>query len=94
MTRLAYENKLRARGYQLLGKGLYSNVFAAPKSDKVIKVADMDEWPRYILWATKNGYAGNFAPKVYSLKFHDGYYVATMERLVATIQDIRNEEKY
>lgn len=88
MQKIEYENKLRARGYQLIGSGLYSNVFATPKADKVVKVGDMDEWPAYILWATKSGYAGTFAPKVFSLKFHDNYYVALMERLVCTIAHI------
>lgn len=88
MRKIEYENKLRARGYQLIGSGLYSNVFATPKADKVVKVGDMDEWPAYILWATKCGFAGTFAPKVFSLKFHDNYYVALMERLVCTIGNI------
>jgi hypothetical protein len=88
MKKCEYENKLRARGYQLIGSGLYSNVFAAPNSDKVIKVGDYDEWPSYIQWATQKGYAGTFAPKVFSLKFHDCYYVALMERLVCTISQL------
>lgn len=94
MNREQYENKLRASGCELLGSGLYSNVFAVPKSNKVIKVAEMDRWPEYILWATQNGYAGTFAPKVESLKFRDGYYIAVMERLVCSISDIRREFGY
>jgi hypothetical protein len=89
-----YENKLRVRGCELLGSGLYSNVFSVPgKPDRAIKVAYMDVWPEYIKWATENGHAGGFAPKVYSLKFYDDYYVAVMERLVCTIGNIRYDFK-
>ena len=85
-----YENKLRARGCHLLGHGLYSNVFSVPnKPDIVIKVGEMDIWPDYVKWSIENGHAGKFAPKVYSLKFHDGYYVAIVERLVCTIQELK-----
>jgi len=87
MPRIQYENSLRARGFEVIGKGLYANVFAKPNSDKVVKVAAWDNWPTYIKWATKNGYAGKFAPKVENLKFYDDFYVATMERLVGTIND-------
>jgi len=87
MSRIQYENSLRAKGFEDIGKGLYANVFAKPNSDKVVKVARLDSWPTYIKWATAKGYAGKFAPKVYNLKFHDDFYVATMERLVGTIHD-------
>jgi hypothetical protein len=88
MQRDQYENMLRHLGCEKIGSGLYSNVFAFPGSDKVIKVADYDRWPEYILWSTKNGHAGKFAPKVYALKFKSDYYVAIMERLVCTIAEI------
>jgi len=95
MQRSEYENKLRALNFEHLGKGMYANVFAIPNTDKVIKVASNDAWPDYIKWATKNGYAGKFAPKVYSLKFHDGWYVAIMERLVDTMKNFRvSSEQY
>jgi|SRR5882724_4524028 len=87
MSRIQYENSLRAKGFEDIGKGVYANVFAKPNSDKVVKVANLDSWPTYIKWATENGYAGKFAPKVDSLKFHDDFYVATMERLVGTMHD-------
>src|SRR6266446_8859484 len=87
MPRTQYENNLRAKGFENIGHGLYANVFAKPNSDKVIKVAALDSWPTYIKWATEKGYAGKFAPRVDNLKFHDGFYVATMERLVGTIHD-------
>jgi hypothetical protein len=95
MQRIEYENKLRALNFEHLGKGLYANVFAIPNTDKVIKVASNDAWPDYIKWSTENGYAGTFAPKVYSLKFQDGWYVAIMERLVETMKEFDlNSDQY
>jgi hypothetical protein len=90
MDREQYENKLAALGATKVGGGLFANVFAIPGTDKVIKVARYDNWPTYIKWATQNGHAGKFAPKVYSLKFYDDFYVAVMERLVATIGQIKD----
>lgn len=99
MHKVTYENKLNAAGFEKIGSGLYSNVFAKPNSDKVIKVGRIgDDWPAYIKWATENGYAGNFAPKVFDLKFRKDYYIAVMERLVATmrefIDDGENTDQY
>lgn len=82
-----YENKLARLGLPELGHGLYSKVFAIPNTDKVIKVGARDQWPDFAKWATENGYAGTFAPKVFSLKFKEGYYIAVMERLVDTIAE-------
>jgi len=87
MQQVQYENKLRAKGFNSIGKGLYANVFAKDNSDKAVKVARLDSWPSYIKWATENGFAGTFAPKVESLKFYDGFYVAVMERLVGTLKE-------
>lgn len=85
----AYEYHLRKRGFVKIGGGLYAEVYAKPGSDKCIKVArSSDAWPEYVEWATLEQYAGVYAPKVYSLKFHNGFYVALMERLVCTIADI------
>jgi hypothetical protein len=86
MQQIEYANKLQKLGFELVGKGLYANVFAIPNTDKVIKVASLDGWPEYIRWSTKNGYAGKFAPKVDSLKFYESFYVAVMERLVDTMR--------
>ncbi len=94
LTKCEYENKLAGLGCQVIGNGLYANVFSVPhRSDLAIKVAGCDPWPDYIRWATKAGYAGKFAPKVYSLKFHSDYYVAIMERLVCTVREIRFTDK-
>ncbi len=57
----------------------------------MIKVGGCDEWPTYIKWAIQNGHSGKFAPKVYSLKFHDEFYVAIVERLVCTINQMIGE---
>jgi len=89
VTQNTYCAALEKRGYTKLGGGIYSEVYAKGNSDRVIKVGRAgDSWPDYIEWATINGYAGKFAPKVYSLKFHDLFYVAVMERLVVTIDQL------
>ena len=93
MQQIEYQANLVARGCEKLGSGCYGAVYSIPGTDKVIKVGSQDQWPDYIVWATRNGYAGNFAPKVYSLKFksfegHE-YYVAIMERLVCTIGQMK-----
>jgi hypothetical protein len=87
MTKGQFETKLEDKGFPVIGKGMYAKVFAIPNTDKAIKVAYLDAWPKYIEWSTKNGHAGKFAPKVESLKFFDGFYVAVMEKLVATISE-------
>ena len=92
MTKEQYETRLEDYGAKKIGKGLYANIFSIPKTDKVVKVAGLDQWPVYIKWATENGYAGKFAPKVTSLKFFDDYYVAVMERLVATYSEYRTSK--
>ena len=84
----AYCAALEKRGYVKLGGGLYSVVYAI-NADFAIKVGHNDNWPNYIEWATQAGFAGTFAPKVYSLKFHRGFYVAIMERLACTMADLR-----
>lgn len=84
-----YHAWLLKHGFECIGGGVFSKVYAKPGSDRCIKVAKAeDAWPAYILWAMRKRYTGTFAPKVYSLKFHHGYYVAVMERLVCTLQDI------
>ncbi len=91
----AYISKLYKRGFHKVGSGLFAVVLAKPGSDRVIKVAlASDMWPEYVEWATLNAYAGKFAPKVYSLKFHNGFYVAVMERLVCTLQELEKENNY
>jgi hypothetical protein len=89
-------DKLQARGYQVLGRGCFSTVLAKPGSEKVIKVnTQADNWPDFVLWAAKAGYAGTFAPRLFSLRYINGvqqeFYVAVVERLDATVRDTRND---
>lgn len=81
-------DKLQKKGYKQLGSGHYSTVLAHPKcSDKVIKVTrHQDNWIDYVKWASEKGYAGKFAPKVYSWKkFPGGWSWAVMERMEHTL---------
>lgn len=99
-----FENALRLRGWSLVGSGYYSRVLINDKyPDRAIKILnkpETDGWLPYVDWATKNGYAGKLAPKVYSYKLFKGktnirknYYddpsslfgVAVMERLDKTL---------
>jgi hypothetical protein len=77
--------RLQKRGFEVLGSGCYSTVLAKPGSDRVIKVnRNTDNWIDYVQWAAKAGYAGNYAPKVYSWKRHDSWAVAVVERMKET----------
>jgi hypothetical protein len=74
--------RLQKRGFVVLGSGCYSTVLAKPGSERVIKVnRNTDNWIDYVSWAAKAGYAGGFAPKVYSWKRHEGWAVAIVERM-------------
>src|SRR5882672_10391646 len=67
----AYISWLEKKGFKRLGAGAYSTVLGKDGSDKVIKVSrSLDNWIDYIQWSAANGYAGNFAPRVYSWKRH------------------------
>jgi hypothetical protein len=64
-----FRKALEKRGFVKLGEGHYSAVYGKPGYDRVIKVSrTLDNWIDYVAWASKNGFAGNFAPKVYSWK--------------------------
>jgi len=79
---------LEKKGFKVLGAGHYSTVLAHPKcSDKVIKVTRTpDNWIDYVKWAAEKGYAGGFAPRVYSWKkFPSGWSWAVMERMERTL---------
>lgn len=87
--------RLKRRGFVEIGDGCFSTVLAKPGSDRVIKVcryARSDAWPEYVVWAAQHGYAGNLAPRVYSLHRIEGerggFYVAVIERLEAEICQI------
>jgi hypothetical protein len=65
----AFGAALEKRGFKRLGSGAYSTVYGKDGYDKVIKVSRcLDNWIDYVMWASKHGYAGTFAPKVYSWK--------------------------
>lgn len=84
-----FKEKLRKRGFQYLGSGAFSTVMGKPGSDRVIKLNHgSDDWIDYVYWAAKAGYAGNFAPKVFSYKKMDGWRVMVMERLDSTINHL------
>lgn len=75
---------LRKKSLTQLGRGLFSTVLASAQSDRVVKICQghHDSWPDYVIWATKMGYAGTLAPKVYSLHMLNRGYIAIMERLI------------
>lgn len=65
----AFGAALEKRGFRRLGSGAYSTVYGKDGYDRVIKVSRcLDNWIDYVAWASKAGYAGTFAPKVYSWK--------------------------
>ncbi|UYO52484.1 hypothetical protein [Rhodopseudomonas palustris] len=86
-----FADALKRRGYVVLGAGYFSTVFKKPGSDRVVKVCHRpDNWLDYVLWATKAGYAGTFAPRIFSYRRYnqgrDGeFYVAVMEELAETV---------
>jgi len=82
----SYGAWLLKKGWDRLGSGAHSIVYAKKDSDKVIKVtSNLDNWIDYIQWAAKAGYAGNLAPRVYSWKRHQiengSFAVAVVERM-------------
>src|SRR5882672_8899390 len=99
-------HKLEKRGYTVLGRGAYSTVLGKKDSDRVIKVSrSLDDWIDYVQWGAKNGYAGNFVPRVYSWKRYSRYgehpkdeyerttdwSVAVVERMKATCHDEKHD---
>lgn len=75
---------MRSIGCKYLGSGSTATVFEIPWApDKVIKCGRRDDgWLGYCTWAEREGYAGTFAPKLFSYKQDkEGSYVALMERL-------------
>lgn len=97
---------LEKKGYERIGHGAYSGVFAKKNSDRVIKVGhkpDSDGWVDYMLWSAGKGYAGTLAPKVFSYKkIHikgktkESFYLAVMERLDKTVTELdgKHDMKY
>jgi hypothetical protein len=97
--------KLENRGYEVLGRGAYSTVLGKKGHDRVIKVSrSLDDWIDYVQWGAKNGYAGNFVPRVYSWKRHcrpataefcgernNDWSVAVVERMKTTCHDEKHD---
>ena len=89
--------RLEKKGWKLLGSGCHSKVLAKGDSNKVIKVGcSADSWMKYVLWGRKNGYEGNFVPKVYSYKYFKAkvpFYVAVVEKMERTTNEGCREDK-
>lgn len=94
----SFGQALEKRGYEELGSGCFSTVYAKGDSDRVLKVTrNIDNWIDYIHWASEKGYAGKFAPKVYSYKkftAKDGeqFSVAVVERMHKGFYSVGIEE--
>lgn len=86
------ERKLTASGWTRLGGGLYSEVYG--KGNLAIKISNgNDDWEQYVIWATKAGYAGTFAPRVHCLHRYEYGVLALMERLDCTANSAPEEIK-
>lgn len=76
-----FEEGLKKHGFIRLGSGMFSAVWAHPKSDKVIKIIKQEDcWIDYAYWANQAGYGGTLAPKVFSFKKKANYSLAVVER--------------
>lgn len=79
----------RSAGFQRLGGGLYSSVYAKPDADWCIKVSHTnDGCLAYYQFAIQNGWIGTHAPYIYSIKAVNGLYVTIMERLATCVGDL------
>lgn len=79
------------RNHQFLGSGIHSKVYLS-RSGYATKVCLFpDLWPEYVIWAEGEGYAGNLAPRVYSMRQVTGGYVATMELFANTLSVLDRE---
>lgn len=82
LSRYDYMAALEAHGFVKLGEGIFSQVYSIPgHPDKVLKVSKDTAWLAYVLWAQEDPSRLEWAPKLYSVKWHDGYYVAITERI-------------
>jgi hypothetical protein len=88
-----YTSWLQKKGWERLGSGCFSTVYAKKDSDRVLKVTRrLDDWIDYVQWASKEGYAGNLAPRVYSWKRHGDWAVAVVERMATSSYDLDMEK--
>lgn len=91
---------LKKRGFEELGSGAFGSVLAKKGSDRVVKVLrniNRDGWFDYVYWASKEGYSGSFAPRVFSFKRYPGkqdqpFGVAVMERIDRTFYKVNGSE--
>lgn len=91
----AFGAKLEKKGFKLLGSGAFSYVYGHPKSDRVIKITrNPDNWIDYIQWAAKNGYCGNYAPRVYSYKKIGDFEVSVVEKMKQTVHLLPDKDDY
>jgi len=87
-----FQDRLIERGYKILGSGAYSTVLAKGEAKRVIKIQhNYDNWIDYCKWAAEKGYAGSFAPQVYSYKRYTNFAVAVMERMDRTTNDDKDD---
>lgn len=89
-----FAEALEKKGYQRVGSGMYSTVYAKKDSSKVIKVNHReDQWIDYMLWAQKEG--PQFAPKLYSYKLFnkatEPFTVSVLERMDLTIHRVKDK---
>lgn len=91
-----FQRKLEKKGFVELGHGCFSTVMAKKDSDKVIKITRKpDGWIDYCHWAAKEGFAGKFAPRVYSYKRFNNkapFEVSVVERMDKTFWDVEYKE--
>lgn len=92
-----FEQGLKKHGFELLGHGYYSKVYAKPGNNRVLKVTKADDnWYDYISWARESGWAGKFAPMVYSYKKvsfkGDTFFLASMERMSSDVGRLRPKD--
>jgi hypothetical protein len=91
----AYVAHLERHGFERIGGGYYGRVYAKPGSPWVLKIGydPEDGWPAYARMVMKLHPSNPYAPRIKSLRWHEGgkqpFYVAVMERLGHTIQDIQ-----
>lgn len=93
----SFGNALEERGFERLGRGCFSTVYGKPGYDRVIKVTHrLDTWVDFAQWAGRVGFAGKYAPRVFSFKEIKGkfatFYVSVVERLDRTLWSVGREE--
>jgi len=92
------DQKLKKKGYQMIGSGAYAEVWAMPKGDHVLKIGrcsphmfEIDAYLSY-LKAIPSNTRNPLFPKVDSIKLYkysryQGFYVVKLERLQSCIDD-------